>query len=643
MNKNDFRIVSGYTIGTPYKESAESLLRSLKKHNIEDCEIVPYPNTGSWARNCHHKAVIIKQQLMKHNKPIVWLDADAEVCMYPSLFHDIEEEIAYCMRYHGTPCASGTVFFKPTDSIFKLIDLWIDRNNEFIYKKEKDIIWDQNSLHECVVKTKVSPYNLPFEYCKIFDNPQCKHIKAPVILHNQHSRKNKAVINTKATRKVFYKNEGCHIDIPESSTTRHDKYVLNWYPKRDGHEVVFRLLIRLLYDYGFLDKNKNIIDIGAWIGDNTIPWAYKIKGSGSIGGKVFAIDPCTENLEYISKLCEINNVDNVVILQEIASNVIEDVYAPAKRDPFHTSFNPKGDGAKFTTVTLDGLHDENILRNIEFLHLDVEGFEQKVLEGSIKLICINQPLIVWENHLNKDDYRKTISFLKSLGYVTYIINDDLIGCREDCTNFFSVPKRMKRLLKSIEIINDLLDHGEDFKQNKKHKDKPALIEIKIDNTSRENLVRSFEGMGVELGVAAGLFSKTILDNSSCELLYSIDRWGGDRGHDRKQFSEACNLLSPYKERSRVMLSTFKNVVDWFDNESFDFIYIDGYAHNGQEEGGTLKDWWPKLKQGGIFAGRDYDIKKWPKNVEAVDNFSKSVERPIETTQETVDKSWYIIK
>ena len=168
-------------------------------------------------------------------------------------------------------------------------------------------------------------------------------------------------------------------------------------------------------------------------------------------------------------------------------------------------------------------------------------------------------------------------------------------------------------------------------------------EMKIDNTNRKTLAKSFKGVGAELGVAAGRFSKAILDNSSCELLYSIDRWAGDRGHNKKQFSEACYLLAPYKQKSRVMLSTFKDIVDWFDNESLDFIYIDGYAHTGQEGGDTLEDWWPKLKQGGIFSGHDYDTKRWPLTVAAVDSFLASVDKKINLTQENDDKSWYIIK
>ena len=266
--------------------------------------------------------------------------------------------------------------------------------------------------------------------------------------------------------KVYFKNEDCSVNIPESNLTRHEKYTLNWYPKRDNHEVIFRLLIKYLYENNLINQEKNIIDLGAWIGDNVIPWAYRITG------KVFAIDPSPENISYISKLCELNDVKNVIPIQKVISNIIEDVYAPETL--IHTSFNLKGGNIKLTTTTLDNLCDENILTDIEFLHLDVEGFEQKVLDGSTKLLEEFHPLIVWENDLNSDDYRGTIEFLNSFGYKTYLINDDMIGCRRDCTNFFSIPNRMNNLSNSIESINSYFQHQK-FENNKKYKNKDVLI------------------------------------------------------------------------------------------------------------------------------------------------------------------------
>lgn len=64
---------------------------------------------------------------------------------------------------------------------------------------------------------------------------------------------------------------------------------------------------------------------------------------------------------------------------------------------------------------------------------------------------------------------------------------------------------------------------------------------------------------------------------------------------------------------------FEEAVDLFPDEYFDFVYVDGYAHTGEEGGSTFEHWWPKLKPGGVFAGDDYDP-AWPEVVREVGNF-----------------------
>ena len=50
----------------------------------------------------------------------------------------------------------------------------------------------------------------------------------------------------------------------------------------------------------------------------------------------------------------------------------------------------------------------------------------------------------------------------------------MIGCRRDCTNFFSIPNRMNNLSNSIESINSYFQHQK-FENNKKYKNKDVLI------------------------------------------------------------------------------------------------------------------------------------------------------------------------
>ena len=112
----------------------------------------------------------------------------------------------------------------------------------------------------------------------------------------------------------------------------------------------------------------------------------------------------------------------------------------------------------------------------------------------------------------------------------------------------------------------------------------------------------------ELGVDWGSFSNFILGNTKCAKLHSIDRWAGDRGHDDKQEKDARGLLGKYGDRSEVVKATFEEAKSLYEDGTFDFIYIDGYAHTGQECGKTLSEWWSKVKPGGVFAGHDYSDK-----------------------------------
>lgn len=126
-------------------------------------------------------------------------------------------------------------------------------------------------------------------------------------------------------------------------------------------------------------------------------------------------------------------------------------------------------------------------------------------------------------------------------------------------------------------------------------------------------------VGIELGVATGEFSSFILSRKNVKYWYSVDMWAGDRGHDVNQYIEAVTRLLPYKQKNTVLRLKFEEALSVFPNNYFDFIYVDGYAHTGQEDGKTLTDWWPKLKPGGIFAGDDYDP-FWAPTVNAVDKF-----------------------
>ena len=158
--------------------------------------------------------------------------------------------------------------------------------------------------------------------------------------------------------------------------------------------------------------------------------------------------------------------------------------------------------------------------------------------------------------------------------------------------------------------------------------------------TRNDLAQSFKGRGIELGVAKGVFSDIILQNNKVTKLVSIDRWSDH--HTLDEYIEVIRLLKVYDERSSVTRSSFEMALPSFTDGTLDFIYIDGYAHQGQERGKTLSDWWPKLKKGGLFCGHDYH-RRWPATIEAVNRFMEANNLSISVTQDDEYPSWWVVK
>jgi predicted O-methyltransferase YrrM len=156
-----------------------------------------------------------------------------------------------------------------------------------------------------------------------------------------------------------------------------------------------------------------------------------------------------------------------------------------------------------------------------------------------------------------------------------------------------------------------------------------------------------DAIGVEVGVAAGYFSDILLSSSNFKRLYSIDAWADH--HDSKEYIQCVSTLAKHGSSSVVMRMFFDDALAHFPDEFFDFVYVDGYAHTGQEDGQLFDDWYPKLKKGGIFSGHDYDNQKYPQTVVAVDRFAATVDKEVIVIPAScinvkdMHPGWYFIK
>ena len=81
-----------------------------------------------------------------------------------------------------------------------------------------------------------------------------------------------------------------------------------------------------------------------------------------------------------------------------------------------------------------------------------------------------------------------------------------------------------------------------------------------------------------------------------------------------------------------MLGHSDDLVDRFEDESFDMIYIDG-DHTYEQVCKDIDNYLPKVKNGGFIGGHDYHDGAWPEVVRAV---NERLESPTMTFQ---DLSW----
>ena len=156
-------------------------------------------------------------------------------------------------------------------------------------------------------------------------------------------------------------------------------------------------------------------------------------------------------------------------------------------------------------------------------------------------------------------------------------------------------------------------------------------------------------IGAEIGVAEGLHAKELYRNLNFNKLYLIDIWEVYYVHREGKeikISVPAQGLSKVKEMFEgisnvaIIKGDSAEVASQFENESFDFIYIDG-NHDYEFVKKDIELYYPKVKKGGILCGHDFqnDIMAWEGVDRAVREFA--IDKKIIINHK--DWDWWIIK
>jgi len=160
----------------------------------------------------------------------------------------------------------------------------------------------------------------------------------------------------------------------------------------------------------YLTEAMVVYDIGANVGFFTLLSSHLVGKSG----KVYAFEPFTENLQYLSKHLEINCCDNV----EILSFGLSDHSGQAKLDSSQGGFMARiCDQGKLPVqvYALDQLIEKGVLAPADFVKIDAEGSEFAVLEGGKNFFRRKKPIMLLTTH-SPELHSKCCSLLSDWGY-----------------------------------------------------------------------------------------------------------------------------------------------------------------------------------------------------------------------------------
>lgn len=211
-----------------------------------------------------------------------------------------------------------------------------------------------------------------------------------------------------------------------------------FYPIKIAWDFLFRHLYMLLKKSTdatetevikkIVQKDDIVLDIGACMGYYTLIFA-KLVGPQ---GKVFAFEPEIKNFAILRKNVEKSNYQNVTLINKAVSCKTEKtkLYLSDYHLADHRIYDSR-DNRKFIEIEAIRLDEyfKNYNSKINFIKMDVQGSEERVIQGMLTLLQRNKKIKClmefWPAGLEKSgtNPQKFVNLLRENGFQIYELND----------------------------------------------------------------------------------------------------------------------------------------------------------------------------------------------------------------------------
>lgn len=157
-------------------------------------------------------------------------------------------------------------------------------------------------------------------------------------------------------------------------------------------------------------KNEVIVDVGANIGVYVIPLAKRVN-------KVIAFEPHPKTHEMLEKSIELNHIHNVKLIRRAVSHSEKKISFHLNEMPLESAFIATSDIKSDSIIETQSIDLDTALAGedrVDWLIIDVEGFEADVLTGAIKTLTKHSPKIIVESL--DQNFDKMNAILTNKGY-----------------------------------------------------------------------------------------------------------------------------------------------------------------------------------------------------------------------------------
>ena len=156
---------------------------------------------------------------------------------------------------------------------------------------------------------------------------------------------------------------------------------------------------------GLLQPDGVAVDVGANVGAVTVPLAMAAR---RVGSRVISFEPFPRNAEWIHKNLQANQVEDVVTIVNCGLSSAPGDATLLLREDFETgasignaSVAEPGNSERFQRVTikldtLDDLWPSFGSPRLDVVKIDIEGHEDRFLEGAKQTLATNRPAILME-------------------------------------------------------------------------------------------------------------------------------------------------------------------------------------------------------------------------------------------------------